>query len=75
MLSQQVQSLLAALSTDVQKTSINADVAKTTIAATNQTEQQQILANAFIEQSHTNAQVAQASIAAANKGFFSRIFS
>lgn len=57
---QQTQSLLAALSADVSKTGINADVDKTNIIATNATQQQQILATALVTQSANQAGVAEA---------------
>lgn len=56
--SQQVQSLLGSLSAGVSENASNNDLAKTTVLATNQTQQQQILANALVAQSSTQASVA-----------------
>lgn len=55
---QQVQSLLASLSADVAKTNSNNDVARTQISVGGATAQQQILANALIQQSNNQAAVA-----------------
>jgi len=75
---QQVQSLLGSLSADVTKNAQNVDLAKTTVLATNQTQQQQILANALVQQSANQAAVAQASINAskdiATQSWFDKIF-
>lgn len=56
--SQQVQSLLGSLSAGVSENASNNDLAKTTVLATNQTQQQQIFANALVQQSQTQASVA-----------------
>lgn len=59
---QQVQSLLAAMSADVSKTASNNDVRKTEITVGGQTEMQRILANALVAQSTNQANVAVAGI-------------
>lgn len=75
---EQIQSLLGSLSADVSKTGINADVSKTSILATNQTQQQQILADALVTQStnQTNANIAaiNATKDIATQSWLSKIF-
>lgn len=61
---QQLQSLLGSLSADVANTASNNDVAKTTVIATNQTQQQQIFADTVIAQSNNNAAVSEAAFGA-----------
>lgn len=75
---QQVQSLLGQLSADVQINGQNQQTAQTTVIATNQTQQQQILANALVTQSANQANVSIAALNAqtqiATQSWFDKIF-
>jgi len=61
---QQTTALVSTLTAGVQTSAINADVAKTTVAANSQVQMQQILATALTQQSHDLATVTQSGYAA-----------